>query len=174
VPDKRRFPERERRPSELCLRLQARTCSELQAIVRSTAATARPRLGKGNAPGRMKPRRARTAARGEIRRRCVPTDRGMKPLKRGRCGSNAYAPKAPSTTDPRGSGPNRSFRGVSLRDCQSWGGVRKAGFIVCVADGSLIARGEAPPRGDGDLCQVKLCRVTPRERAWLKRHQGVR
>jgi hypothetical protein len=56
---------------------------------------------KGNAPGRKKPRRARDAARGEIRRRCAPTGRGIKPLKRGRCGSNAYAPKAPSTTDPR-------------------------------------------------------------------------
>jgi hypothetical protein len=40
---------------------------------------------KGNAPGRMKPRRARDAARGEIQRRCTPTGRGMKPLKRGRC-----------------------------------------------------------------------------------------
>jgi len=44
---------------------------------------------KGSVPGRMKPRRARDAARGEIQRRCAPTGRGMKPLKRGRCGSNA-------------------------------------------------------------------------------------
>jgi hypothetical protein len=99
---------------------------------------------------------AREAARGEIQRRLSPTGRGNKPLKRGRCGSNAYAPKAPSTTDPRGSGPNRSFRGVSLRDCQSWGGARESRLNVCVAVGSLIAGGDAPPRGDGDLCQVKL------------------
>jgi hypothetical protein len=56
---------------------------------------------KGNALGRMKPKRAREAARREIRRRFSPTGRGMKPLKRGRGGSNAYAPKAPSTIDPK-------------------------------------------------------------------------
>jgi hypothetical protein len=44
---------------------------------------------------------AREVARGEIRRRHSPTGRGMKPLKRGRSGSNAYsAESADSTMDP--------------------------------------------------------------------------
>jgi hypothetical protein len=59
------------------------------AVVRSGVATERPSFGKGNAPGRMNPRRARDAAREEIRRRCAPTDEGLKPLKRGRLRGNA-------------------------------------------------------------------------------------
>jgi hypothetical protein len=62
-----------------------------QAVARPSAAAVRPRDGKGNAPRRMKPKRARDAAREEIRRRCAPTGGGMKPLKRGRYGSNAYS-----------------------------------------------------------------------------------
>jgi hypothetical protein len=61
------------------------------AVVRPGAAAERPSVGEGNAPRRMKPRRARVSARGEIRRRCAPTGRGMNPLKRGRSGSNAYS-----------------------------------------------------------------------------------
>jgi hypothetical protein len=68
-------------------------CGVAAKLVRENKCVSRtrPRLGKGNAPGRMKPKRARDVARGEIRRRRAPTGRGMKPLKRGRCGSNAYS-----------------------------------------------------------------------------------
>lgn len=56
---------------------------------------------EGEYPREDEAQESQGAARGEIRRRCAPTGRGIKPLKRSRCGSNAYAPKAPSTIDPR-------------------------------------------------------------------------
>jgi len=66
-------------------------CGAVGLLVRANATVAQAQVGKGNAPGRMKPKRARDAARGEIRRQCAPTGGGIKPLKRGRCGSNAYS-----------------------------------------------------------------------------------
>jgi hypothetical protein len=75
----------------------------------------RPSFGRGNAPGRMNPKRARDAARGEIRRRCAPTDGGLKPLKRGHRGGYAYsAEKRTEHRDPRGT--SQRFRPTSWSD----------------------------------------------------------
>jgi hypothetical protein len=49
----------------------------------------RPRHGKGNAPRRLTPKRARDIGSRRNSERCAPTSRGSKPLKRGRSGSNA-------------------------------------------------------------------------------------
>jgi hypothetical protein len=64
---------------------------------------------KGNAPRRMNPKRARDVARGEIWRRHVLIGKGIKPLKRGRCGSDASAPKALKHHKPERDGPIRWF-----------------------------------------------------------------
>jgi len=89
--------------------------------------------GKGNAPGRMKPKRARDTTRGEIRRWWAPTGRGMKPLKRSRSGSNAYCAE--------GAKHHRSKEGQVLIDlfdefvlvtANLWGGAKQKQALVSV------------------------------------------
>jgi hypothetical protein len=111
VPAEGAFPECKRRPSGRCRHgireRSVRSCRG--SAVRSLVAAARPRIGKGNVPRRRNPKGARDTARGEIRRRCAPTGRGIKPLKRGRFGSNAYSAESAQHQRPERDAPSGSF-----------------------------------------------------------------
>jgi len=103
----------------------------------------------------MNPRRARDVARGEIRRRHALIDRGIKPLKRGRCGSNAYAPKALKHHKPE---RDSSMASLDCPMSPSYDGqsraVRKQKLVsrlICLLRRSIgepIARGEVSPKGE--------------------------
>jgi hypothetical protein len=76
------------------LRERSCRCGGVVDLEKGATAAAEAKARKGSTPGRMKPKRAEGAARGEIRRRRPQPVRGSKPLKRGRSGRDAYAPKA--------------------------------------------------------------------------------
>jgi hypothetical protein len=95
----------------------------------------RSRLGRGMPQG-GEAQESQGPARGEIQRRYAPTGRGKKPLKRGRCGSNAYVRrKRRGTTDLRGTChlgdvfDEWFFGTTNLRE------VPTSRLIVCNADG---------------------------------------
>jgi len=147
APKCREEAERTASPSMANPRMRAR-CGVVQNAIDEAEAR------KGNASRRMNPRRARDAARGEIRRRQALIDRGMKPLKRGRCGSNASAPKALKHHRP---GRDSSMTSLDYSmstpyDGQFRGGAQaeasKQARVSVTAVGKPIARGEASPKGE--------------------------
>jgi len=163
----------ERRPKGV--RAQLRSCpyAECRRSARAERYD-RPRQGRGMPQGGRSPGEPGTPHAEKSGDGAPQPAEGRNPWSEAALAAMPKAPKAPSTIDPRGTGLNWFVRGAVLCGSQSWGGARKAGLVSAHCGRLLIARGDAPPRGVGDLCQVKLWRATPRERTWLKGHQGVR
>jgi len=149
-------------------------------LARATASAAEAQTGTGNAPRRMNPKRARGTTRGEIRRRYAPTGRGIKPLKRGRCGSDAHAPKAQVHVVSERDGPFGSatwFRSTSRSSGRpiSEGATAKARQASVCHGGRRANRKRGSKRREACAISARSCSEgSPRKRAWLKRYQGVR
>ena len=119
----------------------------------SASQPAKPEGREGERPREAKPRRARVPSGAEKSAGGTPTDRGTKPLKRGRKGSNATCAKsAANATDPRGTGPRVRAEESIPADGQSRGGVEQKAFCLLNAARSLIARGDVTSRERDDLC----------------------
>jgi len=76
------------------------TCGVV-AIRRGESGSRRGQDSEGESPREGEAQESPGAARGEIQRRRALTGRGIKPLKRGRSGRDAYAPKAPEAPRKR-------------------------------------------------------------------------
>jgi hypothetical protein len=143
---------------------------------KSAVTTVEAQTRKGSAPRRNNPKRARDAARGEIRRRYTPTGRGIKPLKRSRCGSDAHAPKALARQRPRGmclrAHPmSRSLGRPILGRCKSQ---KLSRHCVCYGGRKAKSQEGKRCREASAISARSSSEGSPRERAWLKGHQGVR
>jgi len=96
---------------------------------------------KGNAPGRMKPRKARVPHVEKSGDGQPEPGRGMKPLKRGRVGRDAYAPKAPEHHSSERDSLKQVVRRARPLDGQSRRCEEKAGLVFAEAVGSQSQEG---------------------------------
>ncbi len=148
---------------------RSRGCREADAEGRSVrAATEQAKTGKGKAPGREKPRRARRAKACRNAESSSQRDRGIKSLQRGRAGPTvrnaAVSTIGPSTirfvgTSARRTDDNPQCTEAERSRRQAGAGETETARRPCRLEddtASPIAGGEVAPEGGSDPCRVKL------------------